>query len=173
MNPSLFMIIITLFTEVVYYSLFLKYCRGEGRIYRYISVGIFVTLLAFVLDTKNIISYLLLVLTFTLGLKYIVKVRTSLYDMFIVIVMLFLKVSLELVSFLIFYILFTNYNLYILFMILIKIAFIFRVKNKLNCFYEKLKKLWLNNVFKIRYIFICCIYIYVIVTGICLIKFIL
>lgn len=165
MKMNLFIIIASLISEVIYYSIFLKNCRKERKLSRYILIGIIVTALALIFNTKDLLSYLVLVLTFTLGLKYIVKVKTSLFDMFIVIVMLFVKVSLELVAFVIFYMLFNNYTLYIVFMITFKILFLLVTKDKLKCFYNRLKELWLSNTFKIRYIFICSTYIYVIITA--------
>lgn len=171
MEFSILMIIATLFIEIMYYSLFLKNCRKEGKLSRYIIIGILVTVLALVVGTQDLLSYLFLVLTFVLGMKYIVKIRTSLYDMFIVIIMLFLKVALELLPFMIAYCILSNYTLYNLSMIILKILFIIYSKDKLSGFYKRLKSLWNKNVFKIRYIFICCTYIYVIITALCKLCF--
>ena len=166
MKINLFIIIVSLISEIIYYSVFLKNCRNEGRTSKYILLSIAITILALLINTESLLSYLVLVLSFVLGLKYIVKVDTSLFDMLIVIVMLFVKVSLELISFVPLYMVFGNYTLYILFMIVLKIIFLLTTRKKLKYFYKRLKHLWLENTFKIRYIFICSTYIYVIITAI-------
>ena len=163
LSPTI--IVATLLTEIIYYSLFLKSCRKEGKLSRYLIIGILVTVLAFIVGTNDLLSYLLLVLIFLLGLKYIVKIRTSLYDMFIIIIMLFAKVALELVPFILFYTCFRMYTLYVACMIFLKILFLIYAKDKLHNFYKRLKRMRDDNVFKIRYIFICCTYIYVIFTA--------
>lgn len=162
---------ILLLVDIIFYSIFLYSCRKDGKISKYIVLGIIVTVLALIVGTNSLLSYLLLVMTFLLGLKYIVKVKTSLYDMFIIIVMLFTKVSLELLHFVIFYVVMENYSVVYILMIILKLLFLVVTKNNLYLFYERMKKLWLNNVFKIRYIFICCTYIYVIITALCLLNF--
>lgn len=84
--------IILLLIDIIFYSIFLYSCRKDGKFNRYIILGIIVTVLALIVGTNSLLSYLLLVMTFLLGLKYIVKVKTSLYDMFIIIVInLFFK----------------------------------------------------------------------------------
>ena len=162
---------ILLLVDIIFYSIFLYSCRKDGKIIKYIVLGIIITVLALIVGTNSLLSYLLLVMTFLLGLKYIVKVKTSLYDMFIIIVMLFTKVSLELIPFVIFYVVMKNYSLVYILMIILKLLFLVVTKNNLYLFYKRMKKLWLNNVFKIRYIFICCTYIYVIITALCLLNF--
>ena len=163
--------IILLLIDIIFYSIFLYSCRKDGKFNRYVILGIIVTVLALIVGTNNLLSYLLLVMTFLLGMKYIVKVKTSLYDMFIIIVMLFTKVSLELFPFVIFYIILGNYAVVYVLMIILKLLFLITARNNLHLFYKTMKKLWLNNVFKIRYIFICCTYIYVIITALCKLFF--
>lgn len=163
--------IILLLVDIIFYSIFLYSCRRDGKFNRYVILGIIVTVLALIVGTNNLLSYLLLVMTFLLGMKYIVKVKTSLYDMFIIIVMLFTKVSLELFPFVVFYVMMENYAVVYTLMIILKLLFLITARNNLHLFYKTMKKLWLNNVFKIRYIFICCTYIYVIITALCKLFF--
>lgn len=163
--------IIILLVDIFYYSSFLYFCRKENKYYKYYLPSLLVTIIALIFGTNDLLSYLLLVLAFMFGLKYLVRIKTTLYDMFIVFIMLFVKVSLELIPFVIFYMILGNYPTVYVLMIVFKILFILFIKDKLNVFYERLKELWLKNVFKIRYIFICCSYIYVIITALCKLNF--
>lgn len=159
--------ILLLIVEVIYYSLFLKFCRKEGKLTRYILVSLLVTVVAILFGTNNLLSYLLLISTFMFGLKYIIKVKTSLYDMFVIFIMLFTKLVIELACFILFYLILKNYFLCLIFMITFKLLYLFLSSKKLCLFYNLLKELWIANTFKIRYIFICCTYIYVILTAFC------
>lgn len=162
--------IFLLIVEILYYSLFLKFCRKKGKFKRYLLVSILVTIIAMIVGNNNLLSYILLVLAFLFGLKYIVRLRTSLYDMFVIFIMLFVKLIIELIYFIVLYLIFKSYPLFILFMTISKLLLLIVTKDKLCLFYDRLKELWLANTFKIRYIFICCTYIYVIITALCLLK---
>lgn len=159
-----------LIVEILYYSLFLKFCRKEGKFKKYLLVSLLVTIVAMIVGTNNLLSYILLILTFLFGLKYIVKLKTSLYDMFIIFIMLFIKLVIELICFVVLYLIFKSYPVFLIFMIIIKFLFLIVTRNRLSLFYNRLKELWLANTFKIRYIFICCTYVYVIITALCLLK---
>lgn len=159
--------VLLLIVEVIYYSSFLKFCRKEGKVGKYLLVSILVTVVAMIVGTNNLLSYILLVLTFLFGLKYIVRLKTSLYDMFIIFIMLFVKLVIELICFVILYLIFKSYPAFLIFMTVIKFLFLIVTRNKLCLFYNRLKELWLANTFKIRYVFICCTYVYVIITAFC------
>ena len=79
--------IIVLIFEVLYYSLFMKYSRPEGKYYRYLILFTLITIIGLVIGTSNLISYLLLILMILYGIKYIVKIKISLYDMLVILIM--------------------------------------------------------------------------------------
>ena len=91
----IFLNIAVLILEILYYSIFMYYSKGEGKFWRYLLLFSLITILFFFVGTTQIYSYLILVLMMLYGLKYIVKVKTSLYDMLIIILMLFLKIIIE------------------------------------------------------------------------------
>lgn len=167
----LMMNIIVLIFEVLYYALFMKFARKEGNFSRYILLFTLITILFTFLGTNQIYSYLLLILTIIYGLKYVIKVKISLYDMLVIIIMLFLKVIIEFPFIIVLYQL-LKINQFIVTIIfdVVKIILLFKLSNKMNLYYIKMKKLWDNNNFYIRYIFSCSMFVYVIITIILLIK---
>lgn len=157
--------LIVLFYEVLYYSLFMKFARKEGKLWRYIVLYALISLLFSIIGTKAFYSYLLLVLIMLLGFKYIVKTKTSMFDLLIIIAMLFIKLGIELVIFMLFFH-FLKCSHFIVTMLfeLIKIMVVLLLNTNLNKFYLKLKTLWDNNNFYIRYITSVLLYAYVIIT---------
>ena len=105
-----------------------------------------------------------------LGLKYIVNVKMSLYDMLIIVIMLFFKMFIE---FIIYFPLSIIGDMdYILSTIIFetfKNLFLIVIAGELNEVYKGLKKVWDQNNFYIRYIFSCCVYIYIIATVVLMI----
>ena len=162
--------IIVLLFEVLYYSMFMKFTKNEGKFWRYLLLFSLITIIGLFIGTDNLYSYLLLILMMLYGLKYIVNLKTSLYDMLWINIMLIVKLLIETPIYLAFLdIIKSNHFIVTLLMNIIKISILFLFKNRLNVFYIKLKKLWQNNNFYLRYIFTCIIYIYVIITIILLI----
>ena len=158
--------IIVLIFEVLYYSMFMKFARNEGKFWRYLLLFSLITLIGiFTLTNQNLISYLTLVLLMLYGIKYIVRIKISLYDMLLIVIMLLLKLIIEFIIILIFYEL-LNINQFISTMIFdfIKISFLLFFKDKIYSISQKFKRLWGNNNFYIRYIFTIGIYVYVIVS---------
>jgi len=157
--------IIVLFYEVLYYSLFMKFARKEGKLWRYIVLYALISLLFSVIGTKAFYSYLLLVLIMLLGFKYIVKTKTSMFDLLIIIAMLFIKLGIELVIYMLFFhLLKCSHFIVTMLFELIKIMVVLLLNTNLNKFYLKLKTLWDNNNFYIRYITSVLLYAYVIIT---------
>lgn len=156
--------IIVLIFEVLYYSMFMYFSKKEGKFCKYILLFSLITISGLFIKTNNLISYLYLVLAMLFGIKYIVKVKTTLYDMFYILVMLLLKLIIEFTFCMILYILFKNTFISIIISNIVKLSFILLSKNNINNFYLKLKKKWDNNNFYIRYIFSCFTYVYVIVS---------
>lgn len=157
--------VIVLIMEVLYYSLFMKFAKGEGKLWRYLlSFGLITTLFMFI-GTQQIYKYLLLVLLMLLALKYISKLNIKLYDMLIIILMLFTKIIIEAVCVFAFY---NILKLSIIFVTIIftvvKFIFVFINKNKFHIIYKKLLLKWNNNNFYIRYIFSVFMIIYAIIS---------
>lgn len=163
--------IIVLILEVLYYSLFMKFSRKDGKLCKYLLLFILGTIIVTLLNSKYMPTYLIFALSMYLGLKYVIGTKTSLYDLLIIIVMLLLNVVIELPIFLVFYkVIHLEHFVVTLLFELIKLLIVFLAKNKLNELYLKYKKKWDNNDFNIRYIFTIMVYLYVIVTIALLIK---
>ena len=159
--------IIVLIFEVLYYSLFMTFTRKEGKFYKYIILFSLISIIGLIITTNNLLSYFLLILMMTLGLKYIVKTKISMFDMFLIVFMLFIKFIIEFI----FYVLFLKvigFNHFITTMLfdIIKIGLVLINRDNLYKIKIKLENLWTNNNFYIRYIFSISVYIYVIVVSI-------
>lgn len=167
---DLFLNVIVLFLEILYYSLFMKYARRDGKITRYILTFVINTLVVMISDANNLPTYFIFVLTSLLLMKYLIKVKTSLFDILIILVMLFLKVVIETPTYLLFI---GVSNKYIVAVIagIIKIIIIRLFSNIITKYIKKLKIKWDNNNFYIRYIFSILIFAYCIVTAILLIFY--
>ena len=157
--------IIVLIFEILYYSMFMKFAKNEGKFWKYLLLFSLITIVMIFIGTNTLYAYLIFVLLALYGLKYIVKVKTSLYDMFIIVIMLILKLIIELIIMIAFYKLF-SFNQFASTMIFnfVKIVFLLIFKNKIYKFSIKFKKLWDNNNFYVRYIFTIGVYIYVIIS---------
>ena len=159
----MFLNFLVLAFEVLYYSIFMFFSRKEGKFSRYLFLFSFITIVGLFIGTTNIYSYLFLILMMLYGLKYIIRIKTSLYDMLIIFLMILFKVILNfLISFV--YIFIDNIWLIMISYQIISFLLILLFKNKLNVFYNKLNKLWKNNNFYIRYIFSCLTYFYAILS---------
>lgn len=162
--------IIVLIFEVLYYSLFMKLTRREGKLYKYIIAFSIITLIGLFINTRTLESYFLLVLLMLLALRYIVDRKTSLYDMLIIIIMLFVNVIVEFPIYMISYkLLKLNHFITTLIFEITKILLVILLRNILNAMYKKLHKLWNNNNFYIRYILSVLVYTYVIIISFLLI----
>lgn len=161
--------VIVLILEILFYSLFMFFCKKTGKFYKYILSFVLITIAGFFVSTQTLISYLILVLMITFSLKYIVKVKTTLYDMLIIVIMLLIKIFIEMIVILgLFKII---ENAYILSFIagIIKILFVLLLNNKLNRSYNNLKEIWNNNNFYIRYLFSVVLFLYTIISCLFLI----
>lgn len=142
----------TLVLEVVFYSLFLIFCRRDGKVYKYFALFSFITLILLYLGTTNVFVYYLFVVLALFGLKYFIKVKTSLYDMLVITVMLLIKVAIETP----FYLVLINFgDKYIVALIteLIKIILLLAFKNNLSAIYKKFRMKWEHSDFYVRYSF--------------------
>ena len=167
---ELFLNIIVLIFEVLYYSLFMKFSRKEGKLWKYILTFILMTILILICNATQFPVYFVFIIMTLLSLKYIVKIKTTLYDMLIIVLMLFLKIVIETPLYIILFSFINNYIIGVIVNI-IKLFILFLIRNKLNRIYKTLKIKWDNNNFYIRYIFSICCFTYCIITAILLIKY--
>lgn len=161
--------LIVLFAEVLYYALFMKLARKEGRLYRYILSFILVNIILFFVGTNAIYIYLLSILLMLYSIKYIVRINITIYDMFFLFIIMLIKIVIEGICCFLFF----NYvNTFIFIMIIdfIKLLFIFLFRKRLNIFYNYMKLKWKNNNFYIRYIFNILMFIYVLMSCFFLIN---
>lgn len=157
--------IIVLIFEVLYYSMFMKFAKKEGKFWKYLLLFSLITIFFVFVPVANLISYLILILMMLYGLKFIVRLKISLYDMLLIVLMLLFKLIIEFIVFISCYEFF-KLSQFISTMIfdILKVTLLLTFKDKLYKLNIKLKKLWYNNNFYIRYIFTCLTYIYVILT---------
>ena len=158
--------IIVLIFEILYYSMFMKFTKKDGKFWKYLLLFTLITLVGlFILVKQDLFSYLVLILMMLYGLKYIIGLKISLYDMFLIVLMLLFKLIIEFVLFIPCYEFFklSQFTSTMIFDF-VKIFLLIIFKNNLYKFNIKLKKLWYNNNFYIRYIFTCLTYVYVILT---------
>jgi len=161
--------VIILIFEVLYYGLFMYFSKREGKIWKYFLNFLLITIVGLFIGVNSLISYLILVLLMILGLKYIVRVKTTLFDMLMVIIMLLSKLFVEVIIISIFAIFIKK--VYILSTIagIIKIILIIIVRKVLSKNYKVLKKIWDNNNFYIRYLFSIVVFLYTIISCLVLI----
>lgn len=163
---------IVLIFEVLYYAIFMKFTRKDGKFLKYLLLFTLINVLFLFIGTNEVYSYLLLIVLIVYGIKYVVKLKVSLYDMLIVFLMLLTKVLIETPL----YVLMINFiNNFAVIMIsgIIKIGILYLLRNKLNVIYNKLKEKWDNNNFYIRYLFTVAVFLYLIASCVFLIvKFV-
>lgn len=157
--------ILVLIFEILYYSLFMKFARKEGKFWKYLLLFSLATILIIFIQNQNFLTYLIFILFVLFGLKYIVKLKVSLYDMLLIVIMLLFKLFIEFIFYIIlFQLLKVNHFVTTIIFDFTKILFLLLINKKLYIYNQKFKKLWDNNNFYIRYIFSCLTYIYVIFT---------
>lgn len=161
--------IIVLIFEVLYYSMFMKFAKKEGKFWKYLLLFTLITIILFIFNTNNLYVYLIFILCALYGLKYIVKTKISLYDMFWVVLMLIIKTIIEIIFGLSINFIINNIEISKLILAFIKILLLFVFNQKLNMFYKKLKTKWDKNNFYIRYMFVILVYLYVIASCLFLI----
>lgn len=154
--------IIVLIFEVLYYSMFMYYARKEGKFWKYLLLFSLITIVLIFIGTNNLYSYLIFVLLSLYGLKYIVKINISLYDMFFIFIMLAFKILIEGIIYMVIYLFYKNNFILTMIVTLIKNGIVLLYKNKLNIIYTKLKIKWENNSFYIRYAFIIFMFMFII-----------
>lgn len=165
----LLMNIIVLAMEVLYYSLFMKFAKGEGKLWRYLlSFSLVSTILLFI-GTNHIYSYLLSMIIMLYGIKYIGRIKIKIYDLLFIFLMLVFKIFVETITIIPIYYIILNMFVATLITGFLKISVIILLRNKINTFYKVVENKWHNNNFYIRYIFDILMFIYVIVSCLFLI----
>lgn len=168
---GLFLRILVIVFEILYYSLFMKKARPEGNGIRYLLLFILFSIVSFFMNNGSLISYAIILLMILYGLKYIVKLKISLYDLFFIFVMMLFKVCIEvLFAFTINYII-DDITVSKVILGIIKTNTTIIIGSKLEKLYTKLHKCWNENRFFIRYIFDILMFIYIISACLFLIKF--
>ena len=159
---NILMNIIVLIFEVLYYSMFMYYAKKEGKFWRYILLFSLITIIGLFIGTSTLFSYALLVIMILFGIKYIVKVKTIFYHLFIIFIMLAFKIIIEGILYMTIYCFYRDNFILTMIAILTKNLIIFINRNKLFTFYNKLKALWDKNNFYIKYAFIIFMFLFVI-----------
>ena len=163
--------LIVLTFEILFYSMFMKFARNDGKFVRYLLSFTIITVIGLVIGTNNLPSYLLLTLLMLLGLKYIVKIYTSLYDMLVIVAMIIFGIVIQLPCYLVLMTITNDLHVSMIIYQVIKILITLILKNKLNTLYTKFEILWDNNNFYIRYLFAIGILIYTIASCLFIMKF--
>lgn len=162
--------IIVLLFEVLYYSLFMKYARKEGKFYRYLILFVLITIIGLLIGTNEFMSYMFLILIILLGLKYIIRIKTTLFDCLIILLMILLKVVIETIFYMPLHTILDIYRIGVLYSIF-KIITVISLRNKIYSFINKLRTKWNANNFYIRYTFSILTFIYVIISCIFIILY--
>ena len=158
---NILMNIIVLIFEVLYYSMFMYYAKKEGKFWRYILLFSLISVIGGFIGTNYLMSYIYLVAMILIGTKYYLKLKSSLYNLFIVVTMVISKIIIEFITYYILIVFLSN-DLAILVFEIIKVILILIFKNKIEIFFTKFKKIWDNNNFYLRYIFSCLCFGYII-----------
>lgn len=166
----LFLNILVLIFEVLYYSMFMYYAKGEGKFWKYILLFSIVSIFTGIFNINSIYSYIVIILSMLFGIKYLIKIKTSLYDLFFIILMILIKLFIEFTVYILFKDVLNIFYLYILFQTL-KIVIVFIFKNKIKKIYKLLFILWYDNNFYLRYLFSILMFIYFIFGILYLIHF--
>lgn len=165
--------IVVLIFEVIYYSLFMKFTRKEGKFYKYVILFSLITIIFSFVGTNSLINYLLLILMILCGIKHIINIKISLCDMLWLIIMMLIKLIVELLLSIPLYCVINNIYVASIITGVLKCLFIFTFRYKISELCHKLKLLWNANNFYVRYIFSALTFIYTIVSILFLIiKFI-
>ena len=153
--------LIVLIFEVIYYSIFMKNIKGDKKLSKYILTFVIATL-SLLVTGNNLLGYSLFVLLCLFGMKYIVKTKTTFYDLFVLVFMILFKVAIELIICLLCYAIIKNTFIALMIANIVKILIVSSIRITMRNIYQVTKKLWDKNNFYFRYILMCLLYIYVI-----------
>lgn len=160
--------LLILILEVIYYSLFMKYSQN-GSFIRYIILFTLITIMLVFVGTSQFISYLILTITMFIGLKYIVKVKTGLFDMLILTIMILFKLLIEIIVISALFMFIKNAYVLSFIASVTKVLLVLLLKKKISHNYSTLRKIWYNNNFGVRYLFTLALFLYTIISFLFLI----
>lgn len=164
--------VIVLLFEVLYYSLFMKLTRRQGKIYNYFILFVIISLIVSFANVKQFNIYFIFVFLTYIGLKYIARTKVSFYEVLVIIAMLLLNIVIELPIYLIAYkVLHISRFLTTIIFDVVKVLAVILLSEQLNIAYLRCKLLWNKNNFYIRYITSILIYLYVITTIVLLMLY--
>lgn len=153
--------LIVIIFEIIFYSIFMKNIKGDGKLIKYI-LAFTISTIGLMVVGNGLFGYLLFVLLCLFGMKYIAKTKTSFFDFFAIIFMLLLKCAIEVIICLSCYAIVKNTFVALILANLVKLFIVGYYRIPFGNFYRLGKKLWDNNNFYFRYILMGSLYIYVI-----------
>ena len=147
----------------------MKSARKEGDFKRYFLLfGLFAIITIF-MNRRFLINYLIIFFLILYGLKFIVKLKVTLFDLFFIILMFISKVIIEMPLSLLSYSIVENIYVASTMVGVLKVIIILLFNEYVEKIYEIMKLLWKNNNFYIRYLFSISLFIYVILSSVFLI----
>lgn len=154
---------IVLAFEIIYYSLFMKSIKREGKFWKYVVIFVISTIFTLIFSKYSILSYVFIIFSTLIVGKYILKINMKLYDFYLILAMMFFKILIEAITYTLFVNILGQYITIFLFEFL-KILFVFIFNKALNKVYEKGMEVWENNNFYIRYFTAIILILYLIFT---------
>ena len=154
--------ILVLIFEILYYSLFMKYARKESKFHKLILLFTMITIIGMIIGTNNLPSYLILILMMLFGMKHVARLKVSLYDMLIIVIMIILGILIQLPCYMVLSKIIENLYVMLTIYQLIKLIIVILLRNRIASMYIKLYKKWSNNDFYIRYLFSIFVFLYAI-----------
>lgn len=151
--------------EILYYSIFYKITKKEGSMIKYVGIFILGLIPTLILTNKSFIAYFLSVFLILGVNKHLNNNHTRICDLYIILVMMFIKIVLEGIVCIPFLGIVGLPICTIIFDFL-KVLFLFIAykTNILNKIYVKTVKLWDNNNFYVRYFTTIGIIVYLIIS---------
>lgn len=144
--------ILVLVFEILYYSIFMYYAKGEGKFKRYLLLFSLITIINIFIESSNFYYHLLLILLIYLGIKILINKKTKLYDIFLIYLMFIFKIILEIIFSYPIYNVINDIYLSALIVGNIKFLIVLINKRKIKIIFKKLNKIWYKNNFYIRYV---------------------
>lgn len=149
--------------EIIYYSLFMKSIKREGKFWKYVVIFTLITLLTLLFGNKTILVYWMYVFIPIILMKYIFKIDSKLFDIFMILLVLIVKIIIEGTIVLLFKDL-LNFTIITFIFEFLKILAILLLGKIFNKVYLKGIEIWNNNNFYIRYFTSILLIIYTIIT---------
>lgn len=159
--------LLVLLFEVLYYSLFMKFARINGKFWKYVlgfSIATAFNIIFSIIGLNDIVIYVLFMLIALYTIKIFDK-KVNLYDLFFIFVIMAVKIAIEGINCLFIYH-FVNNILFTIIIDILKFSFLLIFKSKIKYYYDFLFRKWRNNNFFIRYIFNILLFVFIIMSFI-------